>query len=219
MPVCGSRVVVTPYARFAAYAQTWSRWMSNDGRRCACVSTKPGTIVLPATSITCAPPGTSTVPRRPTAAMRLSRTTTSASSITSSPRIVTTRAPRSTATPSGVSRRASTATRTSTGLYSGFSFSSSFFSAPAESAGASRFSASASALAAASTLSSNAFASSRSYTKCALPIDQCTVRPSALQAGNWPPMSVSLRTGKAAFSGFATEIVGTSPPITGTVMT
>jgi hypothetical protein len=42
-----------------------------------------GTIVRPAMSMTRAPAGTATVPRAPTAMMRLSRTTMSASSITS----------------------------------------------------------------------------------------------------------------------------------------
>ena len=48
---------------------------------------------MPDTSTVAAPAGTSTLPRRPTATMRLSRTTTTPSSITSSPRIVTMRAP------------------------------------------------------------------------------------------------------------------------------
>ena len=51
---------------------------------------KPGTMVFPETSITFALEGTETVPRLPTATMRLSLTTTSASSSTSSPRMVCT---------------------------------------------------------------------------------------------------------------------------------
>jgi hypothetical protein len=66
---------------------------------CACVSTNPGTIVIPPTSIPRASAGTFTVPVGPTAAIRLLYTTRSAFSITSSPFIVMTRAPRSTAVP------------------------------------------------------------------------------------------------------------------------
>ena len=80
---------------------------------CACVSTKPGTIVLPATSITRAPAGASAL--GPTLVMRLLVTTTSAFSSTSSPRIVMTRAPRSTTVPCGMSRVAVTWMRTSSG--------------------------------------------------------------------------------------------------------
>jgi hypothetical protein len=81
---------------------------------CECVSTNPGTIVVPATSITRAPSGTA--PRGPTPAIRLSRTTMSAFSITSVPRIVIARAPRSTTVPCGMSRGALTRTRTSSAL-------------------------------------------------------------------------------------------------------
>ncbi len=80
------------------------------------VSTKPGTIVFPLTSITRAPSGTATLPRAPTAAIRLFRIRTSAFSMTSFPRIVTTRAPRRTAVPWGISRWAVTRIRTSSGL-------------------------------------------------------------------------------------------------------
>jgi hypothetical protein len=45
--VWGSRVVVTPYARFAKYGHASPRWTEKDGRRWACASTKPGTIVRP----------------------------------------------------------------------------------------------------------------------------------------------------------------------------
>jgi hypothetical protein len=80
------------------------------------VSTKPGTIVFPVTSNTRASLGTSTLPRAPTATMRLSRTTTSAFSMTSLPFIVITFAPRKTETPRGVSRVAVTVIRVSAGL-------------------------------------------------------------------------------------------------------
>ena len=71
---------------------------------CACTSTKPGTIVLPATSMTFAPAGTATRPLAPTATMRLPVTTTSARSSTSSPFIVATRAPVRTTVPVGRAR-------------------------------------------------------------------------------------------------------------------
>ncbi len=67
-------------------------------------------------------------------------------------------------------------------------------------------------------LLSAACAAARSKTTCALPIDQCT-RPSRLHAGNWPPTWVNLRAGNAARSGSPTEMVGTGPPIGGTVTT
>ena len=63
-------------------------------------------MVFPATSTTAAPAGSSTAPRRPSAAMRLSRTTTTPSSITSSPRIVTMRAPVSAQVACGLSASA-----------------------------------------------------------------------------------------------------------------
>src|ERR1043166_9856635 len=44
---------------------------------------------------------------------------------------------------------------------------------------------------------------------------QWVVRPSELQEGNSPPISVSFLTGTAAL---ATETVGTGPPTLGTVM-
>ena len=56
-----------------------------------------------------------TLPRGPTLAIRLFRTTTSAFSTTSVPRIVTTRAPRSTTVPVGMSRGAATRIRSSSG--------------------------------------------------------------------------------------------------------
>ena len=84
-------------------------------RRCACVSTKPGMIVLPETSIGCAPFGIFTLPRLPIAVMRLSVTTMSAFSITSAPFIVITRAPRSTDTLFGMSRSAVMRMRVSVG--------------------------------------------------------------------------------------------------------
>jgi hypothetical protein len=79
------------------------------------VSTKPGTIVRPLTSRIVAPCGTVTLPRGPTAVIRLFTTTTSAFSMISSPRIVITRPPRSTIAPCGVSRVSSTLTRRSVG--------------------------------------------------------------------------------------------------------
>ena len=165
---------------------------------CACVSTNPGTIVAPLTSITSAPSGAD--PLGPTLDMRLFSITTSAFSITSLPRIVMTRAPRSTTVPCGMSRVASIVTRISSGRYAASRIA-------AESAPALR------------KLSSTASASSRRYVTNALPIDQCTVRPSAPQTGNSPPMSVSLRTGIWALSGLVTKTVGTGPPVLGTVIT
>jgi hypothetical protein len=50
-------------------------------------------------------------------------------------------------------------------------------------------------------------------------MDQWTVRPSAPQVGNSPPMSVSLVTGSDALSGLVTITVGTSPPTSGTGIT
>src|SRR5712671_3354524 len=70
--------------------------------QCACVSTKPGTIVLPLTSNTLAPAGT--LPFAPTLLMRLFSTTISAFFRTSSPFIVTTVAPRRMIVPFGVRR-------------------------------------------------------------------------------------------------------------------
>jgi hypothetical protein len=54
---------------------------------------KPGRTVFPVTSIVFVPAGIGTDPLRPTAWMRLPWTTTTPSSITSSPFIVTTRPP------------------------------------------------------------------------------------------------------------------------------
>jgi hypothetical protein len=75
---------------------------------CACTSTKPGMIVLPAASTTFAPVGLSTLPVGPTDTTRLSVTTTSPFSMTSSAFIVTIRAPVSTIDPRGRARGAST---------------------------------------------------------------------------------------------------------------
>ena len=55
--VCGSRVVVTPNARFARYSQTCVLWMPQAGQMCACTSISPGMIVLPVTSIVRTPAG------------------------------------------------------------------------------------------------------------------------------------------------------------------
>ena len=79
----------------------------------AWVSTKPGTMVLPVTSITRAPDGAE--PRAPTLTIRLFRITTSAFSTTSLSFIVITRAPRSATVPSGISRGALKSTRRSSG--------------------------------------------------------------------------------------------------------
>ena len=48
----------------------------------------------------------------------------------------------------------------------------------------------------------------------ALPMAQCTVRPSAPQDGNSPPISVSFLTGTTPPD---TDTVVTGPPTTGTV--
>ena len=48
-------------------------------------------------------------------------------------------------------------------------------------------------------------------------MDQWIVLPSALQAGNSPPMSVSFRTGTAALSGLEMLTTGVVPPVTGMV--
>ena len=73
----------------------------------ACVSTNPGTTVLPLMSMTCAPSGISPGPAR-TDAIRLSVTTMSALSTISSPFIVIARPPRRTTVPRGMSRSAVT---------------------------------------------------------------------------------------------------------------
>ncbi len=99
--VCGSRVVVTPYARFTVYMYGCGECTPHCGHMCACTSTKPGMIVLPDTSIVRAPLGTVTLPSAPTATMRLFVTTTSPRGITSSPFIVMMRAPRRTTVPVG----------------------------------------------------------------------------------------------------------------------
>src|SRR5688500_9773425 len=56
--VCGSRVVVTPYARFAVYMYGCGECTPHCGHMCACTSTNPGMMVLPDTSIVRAPLGT-----------------------------------------------------------------------------------------------------------------------------------------------------------------
>src|SRR5512134_3073282 len=81
--VCGSRVVVTPYARLAVYMYGCGACTPHCGHMCAWTSTRPGMIVLPLTSMMRAPAGTLTLPCAPTAAMRLPVTTTSPRSITS----------------------------------------------------------------------------------------------------------------------------------------
>jgi hypothetical protein len=53
----------------------------------------------------------------------------------------------------------------------------------------------------------------------AFPIPHDTRRPLPYQAGNCPPISVSFRAGKFAFSGFETEIVTELPFTCGTVTT
>src|SRR5574338_334080 len=131
--VCGSRVVVTPNARFARYSQIWFLWMFHAGQMCAWMSTMPGMIVLPDTSMIFAPAGILTAPRRPTLSIRLSRTTMSPFSMTSLPFMVMIRAPRSATTPDGFARAASTTISVSTASYGGFFRPSSFFSAPSPS--------------------------------------------------------------------------------------
>ena len=103
--VCGSRVVVTPYARLMRYSHGCDRWMLNAGQMCAWMSTYPGMIVLPVTSISFVPDGICTFPCGPTATMRLSFTRTSPFGMTSFPFIVRMRAPRSTTVPDGRSFR------------------------------------------------------------------------------------------------------------------
>ncbi len=87
--------------------------MPHAGHMCEWVSTKPGMIVLPATSMTRAPAGS--CPRGPTLTIRLLRITTSAFSTISYPFIVTAFAPRSTTVPSGMSRAAGIRKRCSVG--------------------------------------------------------------------------------------------------------
>ncbi len=81
--VCGSRVVVTPYARFTRYSHGCVRCTPHDVHMCAWMSTYPGRIVLPLASMLRAPAGTLSVPLGPTAAMRSSTTSTSARSMIS----------------------------------------------------------------------------------------------------------------------------------------
>jgi hypothetical protein len=154
--------------------------------------------------------------------MRLLRITTSAFSSTSFPRIVTTRAPRSTALPSGVSRRARSVIFVSAGWYPrGFAAGPGVVTGgvpvravsgrwPAPSPPAAPV-VSPRARRACSSESSTCRARSRSYTKCELPIDQCTRRPSPLHAGNCPPTSVSLRAGNSDDDASASDTAGASP--------
>ena len=117
--VCGSRVVVTPYARLAVYMYGCGECTPHCGHMCACTSINPGMIVLPDTSITRAPPGTFTLPCAPTPTMRLPVTTTSPRAITSSPFMVMMRAPRSTTVPVGRSLAAVTVTSMRVASYTG----------------------------------------------------------------------------------------------------
>ncbi len=98
----GSCIVVTPkvdIARLRAFcsgitpSSAWPAW--------AWTSTRPGITVLPVPSTTCAPAGITTEPRGPTARIRSRSHTTTPSSITSSPFMVTIRAPDSAVTPAG----------------------------------------------------------------------------------------------------------------------
>jgi hypothetical protein len=175
---------------------------------CAWVSTKPGRIVLPATSITLAPAGTS--PRAPTLTMRLFRTTTSASSMISLSFIVMTRAPRSTTVPCGRSR----ATRTTTGnsfAAKRFLPSESSFALPAAVVSFSRI------FFCASMARSKAKPESSSYLNSVLPSAHSMDLPSPLQVANSPPTSVRRRAGTVLFSGSWMETTGASPPTSGTV--
>src|SRR5439155_19379 len=83
----------------ARYFHTCVSWIPQVGHGCAWMSTNPGMIVLPLTSITRAPAGGA--PRAPTDTMRLSVTTTSPFSTTSSPFMEMIRAPCNTTVPRG----------------------------------------------------------------------------------------------------------------------
>ena len=102
----GSWIVVAPMARLTIEDQFCCGITSSSA--CgpwACASTRPGMIVLPATSTTLAPAGIATCARGPMAAMRSPRTTTTPSS-TIPPSLVarvTRRAPVSATMPVGLS--------------------------------------------------------------------------------------------------------------------
>jgi len=78
--------------------------MPQVGHMCEWMSTRPGMIVFPLTSMTVAPGAAGPLPVGPTETIRLSRTTKSPFSMTWSPFMVTIRAPRSTTVPRGTSR-------------------------------------------------------------------------------------------------------------------
>ncbi len=67
--------------------------------------------------------------------------------------------------------------------------------------------------------SSTTLARSRSYVHSALPNAHITLRPSALHAGNSPPISLSFLTGTDAMAGAATDTDGAALPIVGIVTT
>lgn len=113
--VWGSRIVVTPYARLASTDGASGSSSSCRSCQCACTSTYPGTIVFPVTSTMRAAGGIATVPRFPTATIRLSVTTRSAFVTTWSPFIVIARAPRSTTVPVARARGTATSSVTSRG--------------------------------------------------------------------------------------------------------
>ena len=152
-------------------------------------------MVFPETSITLALRGTVKLPEGPTAFILAFSIRISPFSITVLPFMVIILAPFNKAIPSGISFSTLILTLNSTGLkvlsflsflsFSDFSLSPSFFSSLFFSL----------AFFAAVILSLKVFASSRSYIKWALPIDQCTFFASEDQAGNCPPISVSFQEG------------------------
>src|SRR6266550_4001182 len=215
--VCGSRVVVTPHARFARYFHTAVSWMPHVGQGWAWISISPGMMVLPATSMTRARPGAGHVAA--THAMRLSVTTRSPFSISSSPFIETMRAPRNTTDPRGTSRGTRIVTSTRSPSYAGSLARESTRAFPTESG----FSLVACLSEAARIESARALAlaseSPRAglYRKKLRPTDQDTVIPSGAQPMKSPPTRVSRWTGNDAAVVSATLIAGGVAPTTGSV--
>src|SRR5882672_7429858 len=215
--VCGSRVVVTPHARFARYFHTAVSWMPHVGHGWAWMSISPGVMVLPATSMTRAPAGAVHVAA--THAMRLSVATRSPFSISSSPFIETIRAPRSTTDPRGTPRGTRIVTSTRSPSYAERLARESTRAFPAESG----FSLVACLGESARIESARAFAlaseSPRAglYRKKLRPTDQYAVFPSGAQPMKSPPTRVSRCTGNDAAAVSATLIAGGVAPTSGSV--
>ena len=101
--VCGSRVVVTPYARLTSTCTAASGARRTPATCARARRRSPGMIVLPETSIVRAPAGMVTFPCAPTPTMRLFFTTMSPLRNHLVALHVMIRAPRSTTVPRGLS--------------------------------------------------------------------------------------------------------------------